>query len=186
MGRGQGAILLLQFREQPDVLNGDDRLVGEGLEERNLPVAEGTHLLASDKDRPDRHAFTQQGSSQSRPRALSDLRRPRTWELSVDRRRQVMDVDDLPIEHCAARHVVPSQCPAIGRRTHERGHLGAIRGHQVQTIAVELQDLRITGIAETRSPFGHGVHDRLQVRRRVADHLEDLARRRLLVERLGQ
>ena len=37
----------LEFLEQPDVLNGDHRLVGEGFEELDLRRGEGTHLDAT-------------------------------------------------------------------------------------------------------------------------------------------
>src|SRR4030095_13116901 len=36
VGGRKRTILLLQLLEQPDVLNGNDRLVGEGLQERDL------------------------------------------------------------------------------------------------------------------------------------------------------
>src|SRR5215475_8321699 len=38
------AVALLQFLEQADVLDGDDRLVGEGLQQRHLLVREGNDL----------------------------------------------------------------------------------------------------------------------------------------------
>ena len=37
----------LEFLEQPHVLDGDDRLVGEGLEQLDLLVGEGPHLVAT-------------------------------------------------------------------------------------------------------------------------------------------
>jgi hypothetical protein len=46
-------VLKLQFLEQPHVLNGDDRLVGEGLDERGLLVGERLDLAAVDCDRAD-------------------------------------------------------------------------------------------------------------------------------------
>ena len=39
-------------REQPHVLDGDHRLVGEGLEQRDLLVGEGPHLRPDDRDDP--------------------------------------------------------------------------------------------------------------------------------------
>ena len=38
------AVLLLQLREQPDVLDGDDGLIGERLQERDLLRREGLDL----------------------------------------------------------------------------------------------------------------------------------------------
>jgi hypothetical protein len=50
----QRDILLLQLREQPHVLDGDHRLVGEGFEEGNLALGERPGLRASHSDHPDR------------------------------------------------------------------------------------------------------------------------------------
>ena len=53
-------LLVLQLGEQPHVLDRDDRLVGEGLEERDLVVGEPAGLAAGHRDRPDRLAVTEQ------------------------------------------------------------------------------------------------------------------------------
>src|SRR5262245_60505960 len=44
----------LQFLKQPHVLDGDDRLVGKGFEQRDLIISERTDLLAADRNNPDR------------------------------------------------------------------------------------------------------------------------------------
>jgi hypothetical protein len=49
--------LLLDFTEQPRVLNGDHRLVGEGLEQRDFLVGKRSSMLAADEDRADAFAF---------------------------------------------------------------------------------------------------------------------------------
>ena len=41
MGVRQRLVLILQLREQPHILNGDDRLVDEGLEQLHVIVREG-------------------------------------------------------------------------------------------------------------------------------------------------
>src|SRR5207249_5426789 len=53
----QRPILRLELLEQADVLNGDDRLVGKGLEQRNLTVGEGPDLCAADPDDPKSNSF---------------------------------------------------------------------------------------------------------------------------------
>ena len=50
---GHLAIAGLQLLEQPHVLDGDDGLVGEGLEQLDLPVGERTDLAPRDDDRAD-------------------------------------------------------------------------------------------------------------------------------------
>jgi hypothetical protein len=44
MGLGERLVLLLQFGEQAHVLDGDHRLVGERLKERDLPGRECTRF----------------------------------------------------------------------------------------------------------------------------------------------
>ena len=44
----------LQLLEQPHVLDGDDGLVGEGLQERDLPVREGCGRFAGNRDEAER------------------------------------------------------------------------------------------------------------------------------------
>src|SRR5262245_19543394 len=58
MGCCESAILLLQLREQPHVLNGDYGLVGEGLEERNLLLAEELNLRSAELDASDGDALS--------------------------------------------------------------------------------------------------------------------------------
>src|SRR3990172_8794430 len=60
-GLGEVAVPGLQFLEQADVLDGDDRLVGEGLQQRDLGVGEWPCLHSRDDDRPDGIGVAQHG-----------------------------------------------------------------------------------------------------------------------------
>jgi hypothetical protein len=48
----------LQLGQQAGVLDGNDGLVGEGLEERDLVVSEPAGFAAAHRDRPDRRVVT--------------------------------------------------------------------------------------------------------------------------------
>ena len=50
----QFRVALLDLFEQPHILDGDDGLVGEGFEQRDLLVGEGPHLRAAYMNRSDR------------------------------------------------------------------------------------------------------------------------------------
>src|SRR5438552_18038104 len=50
----------LQFLEQAHIFDGDDRLVGEGLEQRDLLVRELPYLLSAKEEGTDRHAFAEE------------------------------------------------------------------------------------------------------------------------------
>jgi hypothetical protein len=50
---GEVAVAALQLGEEPDVLDGDDGLVGEGSEQVHLPIGEGPRGGSRNRDRPD-------------------------------------------------------------------------------------------------------------------------------------
>jgi hypothetical protein len=54
-------VLLLEFRKEAHVLDGDDRLVGKRLKERDLLRRERAHLYTPNHDDSDRTPFAQQG-----------------------------------------------------------------------------------------------------------------------------
>jgi hypothetical protein len=65
----------LQFFEQPHVLDGDNRLVGKGLEKLDLGFRECARLRAVDYDCADRFAFAdrrygEHGAKVERPRRV--------------------------------------------------------------------------------------------------------------------
>jgi hypothetical protein len=59
-------------------------------------------------------------------------------------------------------------------------------GDETQALAVDPEDGGVDGLTEPRGALHHGVQHWLNVRRRLANHAEDLARRRLLFQRLRQ
>ena len=61
----QLAVARLHLFEEADVLDGDHRLVGEGLQELNLLVAERAHLGATDHQRADRLPLAQERGGQN-------------------------------------------------------------------------------------------------------------------------
>jgi hypothetical protein len=66
-------ILLLQFVEQPDVLDGDDGLVREGLEQRQLPVGKGSYVTARAGDSADRLAVPNIGTDRMVRRTAANM-----------------------------------------------------------------------------------------------------------------
>src|SRR5262245_20473503 len=67
---------LLRLVEQPNVLNGDNRLVGEGLEERDLVVGKWSRLATANAQCPDdmtlvQQRYDQQTSKTPGPRLFS-------------------------------------------------------------------------------------------------------------------
>src|SRR6188472_2493591 len=71
---GELAALLLDLVEQPDVLDGDHRLVGEGRSERNLLISKRSHHCAEQEQDTDWDTFAEQRHSYSGSIVASPLR----------------------------------------------------------------------------------------------------------------
>ena len=101
-----GGRLLLErlFRlvEQADVLDRDDGLVGERLQELDLPVGERPDLGPSDGDRPDGLGPAEQRNIERRPETVGP-RHDTALGVFVDLGLQIGDVDRPPVEHRTSR-----------------------------------------------------------------------------------
>src|SRR5262249_48380582 len=71
-GLGQVAIARLQLLEQPDVLDGDDRLVGERAEKLDLRVAERADAGPAERDRTDGPAVAEHRDPQETAEARGE------------------------------------------------------------------------------------------------------------------
>ena len=65
-GLAQFCVALLEFFEQPHVLDGDHRLVGEGFEKRDLLIEKGRTSVRRIVNHPNRNAFAEQRRGQNR------------------------------------------------------------------------------------------------------------------------
>ena len=68
------AALVLDFVEQPHVLDRDHRLVGEGRDQLDLLVGERPHLGARQRENADRHAFAQHRNAEHGAKTAQLLR----------------------------------------------------------------------------------------------------------------
>ena len=93
----RGSLLLqrlFEFVEQPNVLDGDHRLVGEGLEELDLRRGEGAHLDATCAQSTNKFSLADEGA---RPKRCGSCRRALTWNLIL--RADVGNVERAVLEH---------------------------------------------------------------------------------------
>ena len=86
----QVTVTLLQFLEQPHVLDRDDGLIREGLEKGNLLFCEGTNLCTANMNRSDRNPSRRNGVTKVGPHAdgLTDslgLPGNSAWVSALDR-----------------------------------------------------------------------------------------------------
>src|SRR5262245_11297534 len=98
---GGGGLLLqrlAQLVDQPYVLDRDHRLVGEGLEQGDLPLAEEASLGTAEHDRADRDTFSHQGDAEDRAVALTPRVLARVGKF-VPLGLYISDVDGPPVQH---------------------------------------------------------------------------------------
>src|SRR5262245_51065666 len=181
---GEITIAGLQLREQADVFNRNHRLIREGLEQSNLPLAKKTSFSPPDHDCADRDARSHQGNAQQRPKTKtpSNVAARRKF---VCLRLQVGDVKNSPLQHRSAGRAPTFQ----GAKILADGSGGgdrAVVGDQAQPVAVRAVDGDVVRLAEPGRALHHRVEHRLYVRRRPSDDAENLAGCRLLTKQLGQ
>ena len=102
----EGVVLLLELREQPHVLDGDHRLVGEGRHQLDLRLGEWSHLRSPDRQCPDRYSLAQHRHGQHRSQVEHRLHGIAVLRILRD----VGDVDDPTLQHGpAGRDLAPGR-----------------------------------------------------------------------------
>ena len=114
---GQFAGALAQLVEQAGVLDGDRRLIGERLEQRDVLVLERPHLAAAHQDRAERAALAQQ-RHRHRGSVAKSLRKLTAKGEIVIRAKKISDVNGLLIDDRAAHHTIAvnTACSSVGIR----------------------------------------------------------------------
>ena len=172
----------IQHLEQTYVLDRDHRLTGEGLQQLHLLVGEASNVGARDRDRTDDLTLAQHGYAQAAAKSGQLGGFPQhVFRVGkhVGNVHHDTSADDPP-DNCVTRGVqraLPSQ-GIDAFLIHPEG------APQVNPLAIEREYQAVSGVTKARRSLGDGVEHRLHVRRRAADHLQDLAGRRLPLERL--
>ena len=96
----------------------------------------------------------------------------------------VLDVDRLAIKDHAPGHGSGGNRDGPADRDCRR--LRPMHRDEPERLAFQAPDRGIGRAAESRGALGHDVHHGLKIGRRAGDHPQDLRRRGLLLQRLGQ
>src|SRR5262245_8479824 len=158
MGGRARLILFLQLGEQAHVLNGNDCLVGEGLEQLDLLRRKGPDEVPRQADGPDRLLLTKQWDGEQTSGSL----RGRSDELGV--RLTVGNVDDASIqEGPTGRRVPPGAArerPLIPLKTFQ-AH--PVMTGEVEHLTIEPEDDCIAAVTQRDGVPRDRVEDRLYV-----------------------
>ena len=174
--------LLLGF-EQPHVLDGDDRLVGEGFDQLDLLVGEWLDGRACQRDHADRMSFAQQRHAQHGAEAADLLRfGPDVFRIgqTVREVNRARFQRGAPDKRPAARpdRVADDVLPVLFGK--------AVVGGQPIGAVVKAENEGAFRVAQ----LGRRIHERIENRRqiegRAADDLEHVGGRGLLLQRLPQ
>jgi hypothetical protein len=170
-----------QFIKQPRVLNGDDGLIGEGPEKRNLLIRKRINFGSSKRDCSDRHSLTQEWNASCRPMSKPSCESTSFGEF-LDLCLEVDYMNGLPIDNGTA-----IDAPTRARETNANllGDRTPVGG-RMQVLPVEFKNGHVIRFAETRrTPRDNLKHD-LECARRSTDDLKNLRCGRLLFLRLVQ
>ncbi len=166
------------------MLDRDDRLVGEGFEQRDLLVGEGPHLLAVEEDRADGHVLVQQWRGHDRAMAEPLLVLAALGQLALHGLGEVRHVNRATVHDGAADGVAAGDRQAVGL---VQGAVDQPRGGDgPQAVAIHDADAGAVRGALTRGVGGDLVEHLLDLARRAGDAAQHLVGRRLLRQRLGE
>ena len=182
-GLGEGPVADLQLLEQPDVLDRDHRLVGEGLEEHDLAVGEALIGGAAKLDGAERHALAQQGHAEDGAEAHALRVRAALGELGR-LILHVRHVDGRGVQHRATPGVAAGQ--GQGEFAHRTDRNRAVVGDEHEAVTIAAAHRGIERLAQAGRALDDRVEHRLDVGRRARDDPEDLAGRGLLLQGLGE
>jgi hypothetical protein len=185
---GCGGLLLERlFRlvEQSDILDRDDRLIGEGLRQLDLLVREWAYFDSPHPDDANGNTLPQERRGQHRPSGGTGASRAghRLREL-LGQREQILDVYSSPVTHRPSNHCTRAR--GNGSPNRQIGRVWPVCCDKPKGLTLQPKNCDISRAAEPRSTLGHDVHHGLEVRRRARDDPQDLRRGGLLLERLGQ
>src|SRR5215470_1181687 len=178
---GQRAVLLLQLRKQPHVFDRDDGLVREGPEKSDLFVGKGIDLYSSYRHHADAGVPSHERHGENRLEA--DLASEFTTLREVLRLGDVVHVD---------RFAVQDGAPAD--EASREGHVAArcdyrnrpVVGDQTESFGLEEVNASVVRATDTRGVRHDDVEHWLEVTGVATHGPEDLRRRRLLLQGLGQ
>ena len=160
-GLGAG---LLGFPEQPHVLDRDDRLVGEGLRERNVLRVELAGCCAQDGETADGLALAQQRNEQRRAVAQRQRQLGHAHEL-LRALEGVGDGDDARIEYAGPCATATIQRPGFQESTLARVRAVAGEGDALHHVALGHHQGDRLAAEELLATLHDGVEYRLRVGR---------------------
>ena len=183
---GGGGLLLERgfgLAEQACVLHGDDGLVGEALDQRDLLERERPRGRSPRRDHPDRPAIADERDGQEGAKATEPFRvRVRVGRIGV----HVGNVHGAPLREGASgrRADLVRRDRMVALPVAHHGRPRAERGTHDEDVALQPVHEAVLGVGQPGGVGDDAVEDAVEIEGRPADGLKDLSGRRLAIQRL--
>src|SRR5262249_17703236 len=174
-GFPQFCVALLDLLEQSHVLDGDDRLISEGLEKGDLLFRERLDHGTTNDYNADRLVLPHKGCGENSADAKTFCSGSSNRVFFCDGE-HILDVNDLALEDRAGNN--PVTIEGSSRIFYADG---TMMSSKPQSVILNEPNRRVIGAAYLRGTFGYRVQHRLQISRRAGDDTQDFTRRRLLL-----
>src|SRR5262245_48150320 len=178
-GLAQFCIALLDLLEQPHILDGDNRLIGKGLEKSDLLFRKRPYFGSADLNRADGNSFTKQRRNKNRARACNLLARLGFLVLRFKLWHDIMNMNRLAVDDRSAGGCAASEGPSASRHRHLSMHR-----YMLKDITIDAINQSVARIAQPCGSRRDRVEHRLNVCWRTGNDAQDLTCRSLLFERL--
>ena len=184
--RRQVTIAGLEFFEQPHVLDRDHRLVGEGLEQRDLVVSESPGLAAGHRDRSDNLVMPEHGHGALATKATNlsiGVRRFRQPGIGMS----IRDIERRTVANGLSMH--PSGTEGLRKGSPGRSVTCVVRARvrgQFDLIANDAGQRARTRSEQADGARSNGIQHGLQLARRLGNDSQNVRGGRLPIERHGE
>jgi hypothetical protein len=179
---GRGLLLqgLARLGNQARVLHRDDRLPGEILQQRDLPVAERPHLLAVDNQGPQQRIIPAQGDPEGSARTadIDHADAPAKAQTVGVIIGDVREVHDRFAAEQTRERTARSRPPRLPQILDELGRKPAV-GDGIEVLAVIGQQAAKGRLAQPHRLFEDRIEDGAEIAGRGVDDLQDLGGRGL-------
>src|SRR5262249_7122955 len=179
---GQLARARLYLVEQPHVLDRNYRLVGEGLDQRDLFVGEGLHLQAIGQDHAEQIIPLEHRDRENGPERFDVLRREGIFGVGP----RIVDVDRAAFESGTARGAFAAGPDRMLHHPLPELHGSGVVRHHAEDLTIEAVDESKAGAAKAHRTLGYGLKYRPQIEGRAADHFEQIGGGGLLLQAFAQ
>src|SRR5262245_28684589 len=170
---------LAQLGEQADVLDGDHRLGGEGLEQLDLLLCERPWFDSTEGYRPNGRSFSQERRSKDSAKTKILCEPTGQCELDGVQSFNIRVLNGPPVKYRGRERRLPVERPTMTWRSPQR----TLMRRAQDLVPLTHVDVRVGRATEANRSLDYRIKHRLHVGWRTRDDFEDVGSRRLPLQR---